>query len=1043
MQHNSQQVNERLLMLAKRIRRLALLRAWAVLFVVTVASSMLCLFLDYLVRWSNPIAPILGSGFVIMSTTWTFFRSVLPSMNSELSPFAMALHIERKHPGFGQRLSSAISLSESDEMETRQFTNALLSRVNTELTEEVISGMVDMRRVRRSGISVLVFLFILIFLPVIQPTVISIAAQRLISPWDAPNWPRRHALKPVGDSNQDNPTQFVVALGEDFTVQIEDKNGRLPKQIWVEVWKDSLHLSSIEAEVSFMPNIAEVTLVNVREPFEFRISGGDDPGEQWYEVLVEIPPRVERIEFEIVAPEYTGLPPILSDGNLRILSGSQIVPSIEFSHAVDSAHIWFESTDLKRKVSLTDTDDVSGARQHLSDTQWQVDESGEYWIEYVTIAGAKTSTRPQRVIATYDDQPPGINVTWPQSELDVGLTGAANLTIELRDDIHVKRAMLVFSLDESDEFVQMTIPVAALPNWTLEQAADIHAGTFNQSQSIELLWDLSSIAGLYPGQRIAYHIVAEDIHGQVTESPTAYLRLVSSRQLIRSLQQKRVHLIESLRDLQLVQQDMISNTGTLMEQLDNEQVAYADVSGILQSVELHQGDIKRACSLENGSVRMQIRRVVEQSDLNRLSNFAERKRLSGLLDQLDAIHETHLVALSQLLSDLVDTTSSRTELESSEVQAQLARIYDLQTDAERDLENALSGYRSQLSYQQFTLGISELRQIQEGIGTDLRNYLGQQLVGLSIAKERIDQTARLQGDSAQELTQIVDNMKQWLIGESVSREDARFVADMLQVHSRWAISERMRQISRLIHGAGVQESLEQHELVMQYLEQMIDAQGASTEIVRHETHSQLLAVSAEDMHAIYRDLKALHEATSMWDGEVNGIRDELVFRQEAVLDAVTNIAGRDLRQSAVQFALSRLERNLSQALHNLTVPNRLVAIKHQVIALELIEHMVHVMTNSVSMQAQIANQTEVRVPGGESTEGEALLLSQVRLLIRLQADINQRVDEAYGDGNSEDLTDQQRNELELLAADQIRIADLVSEIRKQDLKNRTKQGDSR
>ena len=197
------------------------------------------------------------------------------------------------------------------------------------------------------------------------------------------------------------------------------------------------------------------------------------------------------------------------------------------------------------------------------------------------------------------------------------------------------------------------------------------------------------------------------------------------------------------------------------------------------------------------------------------------------------------------------------------------------------------------------------------------------------------------------------------------------------------------------------------------------------------------------MHAIYRDLKALHEATSMWDGEVNGIRDELVFRQEAVLDAVANIAGRDLRQSAVQFALSRLERNLSQALHNLTVPNRLVAIKHQVVSLELLEHMVHVMTNSVSMQAQIANQTEVRVPGGESTEGEALLLSQVRLLIRLQADINQRVDEAYGDGNSEDLTDQQRNELELLAADQIRIADLVSEIRKQDLKNRTKQGDSR
>ena len=1042
MQHNTQQVNERLSMLAKRIRRLALLRAWAVLFVVAVASSMLCLFLDYLVRWSHPLAPVLESGFVIFSTTWAFIKSVLPAMKSELSPFAMALHIERKHLSFGQRLSSAVSLSESDDLESRQFTDALLRRVNAELTEEVISGMVDMRRVRQSGINVLVFVFIMIVLPVIQPTVISIAAQRLISPWDAPNWPRRNALQAIGDADQRNPLQYVVALGEDLTIQIEDANGRLPKQVLVEVWKDSLHVSSIEAQESVMPNVAEVTIVNVRETFEFRISGGDDPGENWYEVLVEIPPRVDRIEFEIRAPEYTLLPPVSSDGNLRILSGSHVVPSIEFSDAVDSAHIWFESKDFKHKVALTGTDGKVASSQNLRDAQWQVDQSGEYWIEYLTVAGATTSTRPRRIISTYEDQPPSVDVTWPQSELDVGLTGAANLIIELRDDIHVKQAMLRFSLDESDEFVQMEIPVAAPSTWTIEQATDIHAGTFKQTQSIDLLWDLSNVAGLYPGQRISYHIVVEDIHGQKTESPTAYLRLVSSRQLIRSLQQTRVHLIESLRDLQLVQQDMISNIGRMMEQLESEQVTYADVLGVLQSVELHQGDIKRACSLENGSVRMEIWRIVEQSDLNHLSNFAERKRLSGLVKQLDEIHENRLVALSQFLSDLVDAASSRTELQLSQVHEQLAKIHELQIGTERALEEALSGYRSQLSYQRFTLGISELRQVQESIGADLKDYLEQQLVGLPIEEERLGQTARLQGDSAQQLTQIIDDMKQWLIGEAVSKRDARFVADMLQVHSRWAVSERMRQISRLINSTEIQESLQQHGLVMLYLKKMIDAQGASTEIVRHETQTQLLAVSAEDLHAIYRDLESLHKATAMWDSDVNGVRDELVFRQQEVLDAVRNIAARDLQQPAVQYALSGLERNLNLALHNLTVPNRLIALKHQAISLELIEHMVHVMTNSVSMQGQIAKQSDSGTQSGDASDREALMLSQVRLLIRLQTDINQRVDEAYDRGNSEDLTEQQRNELELLAADQIRIAELVSEIRKQDLKSRSKQGES-
>ena len=127
--------------------------------------------------------------------------------------------------------------------------------------------------------------------------------------------------------------------------------------------------------------------------------------------------------------------------------------------------------------------------------------------------------------------------------------------------------------------------------------------------------------------------------------------------MIRTLQQKRVQLTEALRGIHVVQQEMITNAETVLNDFNDELPLNADQLGVLQSVELHQGDIKRACSMQTGSIRMAISQIVEQGELNRLSNAAERKRLSRLVQQLDHIHDEYLISLSQKLNDTVDVAS--------------------------------------------------------------------------------------------------------------------------------------------------------------------------------------------------------------------------------------------------------------------------------------------------------------------------------------------------------------------------------------------------
>lgn len=1038
MHHDAFKITDRLAVLANRIRKLALMRSWAVLIVMTGVTGFACLLLDYLVRWTTPVAPLLESGLIVVVFAIMFLKSVLPAMRRSLTPFEMAILIERKHRMFGQRLSSAILLCEAQDPDSRDFVEALMKQVEKDLTDEVISGMVDIPKIQRAVTFVSAFVFIMVVLPILKPQVVSIASQRLLAPWDAPSWPRRNELVPVGFAELEAVSR-VVALGEDLTVTIQDSKGRMPKQVFVDVRRGWQTVESIEADIE--SNSGRVTFVNVREPFEFRLIGGDDPGEHWYAVSVEIPPKVERSAFKIRAPDYVGLPEISRDGNLRVLSGSDVVPAVQFSDSVHAARLGWESKNNSGEILLSVDADPSTDSGYAGTTLWHIEESGDYWIEYSSTSGAKTRTRPARSVSAYVDQPPQIDIVWPGKELDICITGAAELNIALQDDVHVKSATLYFSVNADDEYVSLDIPVRDQPEWTNEQAAAIHAGSYQQVQTMDVLWDLSNIAGLYPGQRIAYYIVAEDLFGHKTESPLQYLRLVTSRQLIRTLQQKRVQLTEALRGIHVVQQEMITNAETVLNDFNDELPLNADQLGVLQSVELHQGDIKRACSMQTGSIRMAISQIVEQGELNRLSNAAERKRLSRLVQQLDYIHDEYLISLSQQLNDTVDVASSKKVTQLKQIRVHLGEVLGLQNEAEREFADALSSYRSQLSYQRFTLGIAEVRQVQEQVGADLTNYRAKSLIGNPVSADAIKTTARLQGDAAQKLTTIVEDMGQWLVGDFVTKKDARVVTDMLQVHNQRAIAERMRQISRLMNEHLIEEALGQHENVTQFLLEMTNAQGVSTEVVRRETQLQLLSVSAEELHAIYRDLTSLHQDTLSWDGAAEDVQKGLVIRQQALTDSVRNIMDRELGQASVEHSMSSLSQILNSALQSLMIPNRLAATKSQQAALQLIENIVHVITQSVAHKSHLESLADDSNTGSAAKQSDGLMLAEIRLLIKLQTDINQQVDEIYSDNTAEELTVQQRETLERLASEQMRIAEIVAEIRNRDLQQRSQEGE--
>ena len=284
--------------------------AWMLM--ALVAGVFLTLAIDYALRLDDRALRATVVGLTLAGIAWVVWQQLLRPLFVPMRPADLALLVERHYPQLADRLAGAVEFSLTRRPRD-DASPAMLARMYQEAGAMVdrldFSQTVERQQIRRVGMLALGTLFVLTGFAVWQTDVMSRWFRRNVLFADAAQvaWPQDVYLKVQGGQH------FTVLRGESLRIEVLPKGkGEPPEESTLHRSYESMARES-EDKMPLMDNPAryEKTVENVREPFTFYVTGGDDRTDKRnpHHVHVIDPPAVEDIEFTVVYPRYTGRQP--------------------------------------------------------------------------------------------------------------------------------------------------------------------------------------------------------------------------------------------------------------------------------------------------------------------------------------------------------------------------------------------------------------------------------------------------------------------------------------------------------------------------------------------------------------------------------------------------------------------------------------------------------------------------------------------------------------------------------------------------------------
>lgn len=312
-------VDEDVLARLTRLRRLLRVRlageglAWVV--VAAVAAALALFVVDYALRLDRPLRAVTLT-LAVAALVAVVFRRLVRPLSVPLTPLDLALLIERRHPALADRLATALQWSSRP---PGGASPALLARVAQQASRMArrinFRGVVDFRRLAPVGALAVGALALLAALGLWRGDLLEIALKRNVLLADVP-WPQATYLRVVGGPD------FQVVRGEDLTVVVEvaPRSRRTPDAVVVHATYPSVGLTRDRVERDpAHPRRFVKTFRTVAEPFEFRVTGGDDRTAPPHRVSLIDPPALREVLFTVRPPAYAGRPPSRFDGSAGVI----------------------------------------------------------------------------------------------------------------------------------------------------------------------------------------------------------------------------------------------------------------------------------------------------------------------------------------------------------------------------------------------------------------------------------------------------------------------------------------------------------------------------------------------------------------------------------------------------------------------------------------------------------------------------------------------------------------------------------------------------
>ncbi len=853
---------EQLQHLGRRALQLLWVRAVCRVLALALAVGLLLGSIDYVLRLRDPG---LRWGFSLVfwgAVAWALWRWIRPLRNLRADPLTVARYVEHYYPQLNDQLASTVAFLQQPEEDplagSAQLRRVVIHEMESRFRYLELHRVLQWRRLGGWLALAAVAMAVAVALAMWQPRLTRLAALRLAFPWAQAPWPQRYHLRLV------NP-QTQVARGQPWHVVAEAAPGSpLPEEVWLHVrypsgQEERLPMRRVDRRMVYHKP-------QVRQPLQYRVTGGDDQDMPWHRLEVVDPPQVTAMAFTIYPPEYTGWKALRTGRLPRVLAGSTF--EIQGASNVPLREAWLVLEEkTRRELPLVLEDQGRSFRlapKHRAETQLK--RSAQVTLRLVDRRGVEAVHRPPWQVRVVPDSPPRITLQEPQGSLLLTPQAVVPLVAQVQDDLGVEQVALRYlASGQSEEGHQDQILYRG-PETAPPAGPSLEQHRSPRPVEVKYQWQLAPLR-LAPGTQLSWQLVAQDYRPQEASTAPLRITIITSEQLHDHLAQQQQKILRHLSQVLQTQRHAREQVREAQVHLQQARQLSPRELDHLKGAEVGQRQVVRLLTAKQGSLRELIRRYRWMLEINRLDHPEAVRRMDALEQMVQQLEQGPLAAVERLLALSVKQVQTgleeRADSTDPAIPADEAPGEQIE-QAARGQEKIIQALEQQLTqltdwdnYRRFYRELGKLRQQFEELHQETRRT-SQQTLGKSLSqlsgKQRAQLTrmAQQQQQLARQLDTLRTRMKQMaeqLAGKQP--QSAQVLQDAADLaHSRQLVT-RIRNAARHTQSNRMGQALGQQQQVLEQMAEMMD--------VLANRRPQQLARQLQNLQQAQQELHSLHQ----------------------------------------------------------------------------------------------------------------------------------------------------------------------------------------
>ncbi len=714
--------------LRRRLRRVLFFYGINRVLAAVVATIVALGLIDYLRQFRDPGLRIICWLVLLGVAGWTAWRALYRPLARRLSDVDLAAHVQRRFGIPADCLVSALEFLGQREDDPLAGSAALRRLVIAEAAGQAeplrFSEAIDPRPTWRAATWGAAACLLAAILVVLDPVSSRIAAARLLNPLSATVWPQQNHL-------QLRQVVTRVARGQTFEVEVIDAEDKpLPREVFIHYRFTAADggLTEQKEPMKLVGGVMVAERVNVTQPFDYRVTGGDDDSMPWISVEVVEPPRITALSARLLPPAYSGFSARTVEpggGETCALVGTRMELAGRASKPLKEA--WLCLDDDRRIAATLSADGLSLSVPAAGQAPVVVEQSAACWFELVDRQGLRGGELRWQLQAI-EDHAPVVVLEQPGEDLFVTPQAVVPLRALVKDDLAIQRIELVFqppvappaataidptgsrpaaagqpaplSADAPDSQPDAprndaqpapAEPPEKSPEKSLvrvllyrapgeppaparETAQDWTARTSwpGVQQPVDYRWELAGLE-LAPGSQLEFQVRATDYSPQEGRSQSRRLIIITPQELQDRMAARQARLLALLGRVVEAQRTARAEVASLAIRLEETHRLDTAELDRLRAAALNQRQVHRSLTSPDEGVPVEIRALLADLDNNRIDSPDIRRHMEQLGRQLADLDRAELLPADQELTAAVKTAQVALEQDSATLPDALPR----------------------------------------------------------------------------------------------------------------------------------------------------------------------------------------------------------------------------------------------------------------------------------------------------------------------------------------------------------------------------------